>query len=103
MTDLEKISILIPCYNESRYIRKILKKISNHSFDKEIIIIDDGSDEATLTELKSCENEKLFDKIIYHGVNKGKGAALRSGIKESTGDIILFQDSVYNLFLVLMI
>lgn len=89
-----KLSIIIPVYNEEDTISEIIKKIEDIDFgiDKEIIIVDDGSTDNTSNILKEIKN---FDniKIFYHKKNQGKGAALRTGIANSTGDIIAIQDA----------
>ena len=89
-----KISIIIPCYNEKKYINKILEKIKSlRNLQKEIILIDDGSDEETKKILKHCLNDSLIDELITLNKNFGKGYAVKTGVKKATGDIILIQDS----------
>ena len=88
-----KLSIIMPCYNEINTVDTIVKTVRNVSYpDKEIIIIDDCSTDGTREKLKN-KIESLVEKIIYHDHNQGKGAALRSGIKAATGDIIIIQDT----------
>jgi len=89
-----KISIIIPCYNEKKYINKILEKIKSlQNLQKEIILIDDGSDEETKKILKHCLNDSLIDELITLNKNFGKGYAVKTGVKKATGDIILIQDT----------
>ena len=89
-----KISIIIPCYNEEKTISKIIKKVENFNlFNKEIIIIDDGSIDNTKKILSELSKENKDLKIYYHESNEGKGASLKTGIKKASGDIILFQDA----------
>lgn len=87
---MEKISILIPVYNEKNSLLEILKRVEEVDFglEKEIILIDDFSTDGT-KDLYS----QISHKILYHDKNKGKGAALRTGLKEATGDIIIIQDA----------
>lgn len=90
---MEKLSIIIPCYNELNTIHEILRAVKASPYPhKEIIIVDDCSTDGTRDELKN-EIESLVDMVIYHAVNQGKGAALRAGIKAATGDIIIIQDA----------
>ena len=88
---MNKITILIPVYNEVDTLRAILEKVENADFcglEKEIILIDDCSTDGTKEIYPS-----LPYKVLYHDVNQGKGAALRGGFKEATGDIIVIQDA----------
>src|ERR1044071_8698997 len=88
-----KVSIIIPCYNERETIEKIVEAVRNAPLQsKEIIVVDDCSQDGTQPVLR--ENDcKMVDRVIYHPVNRGKGAALRSGFAAATGDFILVQDA----------
>jgi glycosyltransferase involved in cell wall biosynthesis len=88
-----KISIIVPCYNEERYIIKVLQKINSQKekFDLEIIISDDCSTDKTINILK--ENKNLYDKLITSDHNGGKGNALKKAIPYVTGEITLIQDA----------
>lgn len=90
-----RLSIVIPCYNECRTISAIINAVRNSPYpNKEIIVVDDFSQDGTREKLKNeIEASCLADKIIYHDTNQGKGAALRSGIKVATGDILIIQDA----------
>jgi glycosyltransferase involved in cell wall biosynthesis len=90
-----KLSVIVPCYNEAKTIETVLENIKNVSLeiDKEIIIIDDCSTDGTREYLKSIDDKNESIKIIYHSKNCGKGAALRSGFKAASGDIVLIQDA----------
>jgi len=89
-----KISIVIPVFNEKKTIREILDRVKNVNFEKEIIIIDDGSDDGTREILLEIEKENNRDiKVIYQDKNQGKGAALSRGFKSVTGDIVIIQDA----------
>ncbi len=88
-----KISIVIPCYNESSTISKIIEKVKNEkNYDKEIIVIDDFSTDGTREILKNDISEKI-DELILNDRNFGKGYSVRQGIKRARGDIILIQDA----------
>ncbi len=88
-----KISIVIPVFNESKTIYKILKKISSiQKIKKEVIVINDGSTDNTKDIIeKKCLG--LFNKLISYKQNKGKGYACRKGLKSATGKIIIIQDA----------
>ena len=88
-----KLSVVIPCYNEKRTIKKLVDRVRQSGVtEQEIIVVDDGSDDGT-RELLRTEIQPFVDKIIYHEVNLGKGAALRTGFNEITGDIVVVQDA----------
>jgi glycosyltransferase involved in cell wall biosynthesis len=88
-----KLSVIIPCYNELNTIDTILAAVKNSPYeDKEIIIVDDFSIDGTRDKLKD-DIEGTVSRILYHDTNKGKGAALRTGIQKATGDIIIIQDA----------
>lgn len=88
-----KLSIVIPCYNEEATIREIVGAVQAAPVgEKEIIIVDDCSRDNT-REILQNEISPQVSKVIYHEVNQGKGAALRTGIKEATGDVVVIQDA----------
>ena len=90
---MHKLSIIIPVYNEAKTILKILDMVRavNISLVKEIIIIDDKSTDGTRDILATLGASDL--KVIFQAVNLGKGSAVRAGLAEATGDIILIQDA----------
>lgn len=90
-----KLSIVIPVYNEKDLVIDVLKKVKKLNIpdaDVEIIVVDDYSTDGTREILKK-KGLKYADKILYHEVNKGKGAGLRTGFKETTGDVVIVQDA----------
>ena len=88
-----KLSVIIPCFNEKNTIVNIVNAVRESNFmDKEIIIVDDCSTDGT-REILQKEISDSVDLIIYHEKNQGKGAALRTGISQATGDIVIIQDA----------
>ncbi|MCS6935405.1 MAG: glycosyltransferase family 2 protein [Chitinophagales bacterium] len=94
-----KLSIVVPVYNEANTIRAVLLRIRDveltEGVEKEIIIVNDCSTDNTGDAIQKfmAENHDLNLKYLKHAVNKGKGAALHTGIREATGDIIVIQDA----------
>lgn len=88
-----KLSVVIPVYNEERWIRTIIERVQAVPIPKEIILVDDCSKDGTRDILKN-EMEKVPNiTVIYHEKNQGKGAALRTGFRQATGDVVIVQDA----------
>jgi glycosyltransferase involved in cell wall biosynthesis len=86
-----KLSVVIPVYNEERWIEEVLRRVQAVEIPKEIIIVEDCSKDGTRDILRKITADNV--KIIYQEKNQGKGAALRRGFQEATGDVILVQDA----------
>lgn len=87
-----KTSIIVPVYNEEATIDKVLRRIQSVSGRKEIVVVDDGSDDRTTDVLRSLSCAPNI-RVFYHYENKGKGAAVRTGLRRACGDVVLIQDA----------
>lgn len=99
MVKISHLSIIIPCYNEAATIHKILDKINQvnliDNIRKEIILVNDCSKDGTKEALEKyvAEHPDINYRVLHHEKNKGKGAALHTGIKHATGDYLIIQDA----------
>ncbi len=88
------VTILVPAYNEEATIVELLGRVARQKIDGarfEVLVVDDGSRDRTVALLE--ENPELYTKLIKRGINGGKGAAVRAGLKAASGDYVLFQDA----------
>jgi glycosyltransferase involved in cell wall biosynthesis len=93
---LNLLSVVIPVYNEKNTIREIVRSVEAVSLpgiEKEILLVDDFSTDGTRDILKDRFDGRDGLRILYHDCNRGKGAALRTGIAQTKGDIVLIQDA----------
>lgn len=90
------LSVIIPCYNERNHIEEVLNRVEDVELANEIIIVDDGSTDGTREVLKRIESE-IADhpnlRILYHEHNMGKGAAVITGFRAATCQVLLIQDA----------
>jgi len=87
-----KLTVLIPVYNEVKTIREIIKRVQAVHLADEILVIDDGSTDGTRQALLDLDPQDSI-RVILHPKNQGKGAAIKSGIQNAAGDVILIQDA----------
>ena len=86
------LSVVIPVYNEEHNIREILRRVQATKLAKEIVVVDDGSQDATREILKTLDGKGKI-RVILHERNKGKGAAVVTGLNAAKGDVLLIQDA----------
>jgi glycosyltransferase involved in cell wall biosynthesis len=97
--EVKKLSIIIPAYNEEKTLRLLLEKINEvkliNQIEKEVIIVNDCSTDLTDLVIKDCmlDNPELKIVCFSHSINKGKGAAIHTGISNASGDFLLVQDA----------
>jgi glycosyltransferase involved in cell wall biosynthesis len=87
-----KLSVIIPVYNEVKTIQEILRRVNATGLVDEIVVVDDGSNDGSREVLQQLHGEDKI-KIVYHERNHGKGKAVRTGIQNASGDLILIQDA----------
>jgi glycosyltransferase involved in cell wall biosynthesis len=85
------LSIIIPAFNEATFLPEVIRRVGETPYDKEIIVVDDGSTDGTREYLKGLVSEGI--KVIVHEKNMGKGAAMRTGIAVASGDVVIVQDA----------
>jgi glycosyltransferase involved in cell wall biosynthesis len=87
------LSVVIPVYNEHRTIHQILNRVRAVPINKQIIVVDDCSQDGTREILRELAERESGLTVVFHEVNQGKGAALRTGFKHATGDLVIVQDA----------
>ena len=93
---MTRLSVIVPAYNEEQTLRAIIAAVLSvplAGIDKEVVIVDDGSADGTYAVMESLRDAHPEIRILRHTVNRGKGAALQTGIQAATGDLVLIQDA----------
>ena len=85
-----KLSIIVPAFNEAPTIAAVLRRVAAVKLDKQVIVVDDSSTDATVAEIEGAGVAGVT--VIRHPVNRGKGAAVRSGLAAASGDVVVIQD-----------
>jgi len=85
------LSVVVPCFDEVATIETLLRRVLDSPWVAEVIVVDDGSTDGTVTAARSVVDERI--RIFEHGLNRGKGAALRTGFAAATADYVIVQDA----------
>lgn len=86
-----KLSVIVPVYNEVDTIAEVLRRVREVPVEKEVVVVDDGSQDGTREWLQRYQAPDT--RVVFHDRNRGKGAAIRTGLQHVTGDVILIQDA----------
>jgi len=92
-TESVKLSVIIPCYNEISTVEEVVQNVVEVNLAHEIILVDDGSTDGTRDLLPKIEAQYEQVRVIFHEKNMGKGAAVKTGFQNASGDVLLIQDA----------
>jgi glycosyltransferase involved in cell wall biosynthesis len=88
-----KLSVLMPVYNEEQWVESVVSIVREQPFDIELVVVNDCSQDGTGAILDRLKAEGRIDVLLHHPVNRGKGAAIRTAMQASTGNVVLVQDA----------
>lgn len=88
-----RLSVVMPVYNEAATLEEAIRRVRIVPLDMELVCVDDGSTDRSVAVLRALEAEEMVDVVLVHPRNRGKGAAVRTGIEAATGDVIVIQDA----------
>ncbi len=88
-----RLSVLIPVYNEAGTVARLVERLRSIPLELEVVAIDDASGDGSGDILEGLRRAGQIDRLVHHPTNRGKGAAIRSGIREATGDVVVIQDA----------
>lgn len=91
-----KLTIIIPIYNEASTLATLLDRVRVVDVEKEIIVVDDGSDQDTKTRLEQAASDDII--LLTHGKNRGKGTAIRTALAQASGEVVIIQDADLEYF-----